>query len=270
MQQKDRFVPICDVNKLLVLLESPPPYREKLLINETELANLLIMVGAQNDDNKLSFERRQPVVHATPPHPGRLAVADKTTPFKEDKNQRPRFVMYDTGRQELRLKISYPDNEVQTPKTAAVNLSRRMTEALLQVPAVKYSAHFVEDLRQDPISGRAGEAAVHLRRAFLTTIGAPICYRILEVGTGSPQPWDTLGIIAVANLVDAALDLRCAMKLIDGQPVSKKEMPFAITIAQNTLRALYPASLVQECLLPTARFVAHQSANPTQLFRAGG
>lgn len=42
----------------------------------------------------------------------------------------------------------------------------------------------------------------------------------------------------------------------------EKKTPFARTIAENPMRAVYPVSLVHECLLPTARILAHQANHP--------
>ena len=84
MRQADRFVPICDVGKEthnLILLESPPPYRQDLEIDAGTLTGLLGMVGAGDDQLKLRFERRQTVVRAMPLHPRPFIAPPPKTPL---------------------------------------------------------------------------------------------------------------------------------------------------------------------------------------------
>lgn len=272
MQQADRFVPICDVEKQSfhsVHLESPPPYRQNLQIDVGTLTGLLGMVGAEEDQLRLRFERRQNVVRAAPLRPGRLAATTKETPFKEETDQSPKRVAYDPHRQELTLTVSYPDCEIKTPTATAKNLSRRLTGALSMVPTEKYLTNFMKDFSENPPSGRAAEAALHTTRMVATALSAPIIYGILDVVTHAPRPWETLVILAAANLFHTVLYLHSAFELMSDKLLDEKEMPFARAIAENPSRALYPASLVHECLLPTARYLTRQAATPTQLLRAG-
>ncbi|GEM_PF-6729369 len=272
MHQADRFVPICDVGKTSsVILESPPPYRQNMEIDIGTLTGLLGMAGAGEDQLKLSFERQQPIVRAAPPRAGRLTALTKETPFKEEKDLSWKRIVYDPRRQELNLNISYPDKEVKTPIATAINLSRRLIEALSMVPAEKYFTNFLKDLDGKPISGRAVEAAMHTSRIALTALTAPIVYGILQVATNVPRPWETLGILAATNLINMTLDLNSALRLMKNGFMGKNEISnaMAIAIAEKPLRALYPASLIHECLLPTARILTHQVTSPTQLLRAG-
>lgn len=85
------------------------------------------MAGAKEDQLKLSFERQQNVVRAAPTHAGRLATTTKET----------QFIVFDPHRQELKLTMSYPDNEVKTPTATAKNLSRRLTRTLSMDPATR-------------------------------------------------------------------------------------------------------------------------------------
>lgn len=271
MRQADRYVPICDVEKEthhLVILESPPPYRQNLQIDVATLTGLLGMAGAGDDQLKLGFERRQNIVRAAPTHAGQLGATTKETQFKEEKDQSPKQIVFDPHRQELRLTISYPDNETKTPTAAAKNLSRRLTGTLSMVPATKYFTNFLEDLGEEPIGGRAAEAASHMARIVSTATGFSIAYGILLVRTSTPHPWEALGIIVVADLLDRSLDLNSTLKLMKGMPVDKKRISSAMAIAEKPLRALYPVSLVHECLLPTARILAHNTIAPTQLLKA--
>lgn len=270
MNRTDRFVPICDIGKTSsVILESPPPYRKDREIDIGTLTGLLGMAGAGEDQLKLSFERQQPIVHAEPPRTGRLSAATKLTQFTEEQDQGQRLIAYDPRKQELRLNISYPNNEVKTPSSTARNLSRRLTGAFSMVPAKKYSTNFLQDLDRNPISGRAAELALHTARIIQTALSAPVVYGILYVATDAPRPWETLGILIGTGLVDIAFDLNRALNLISGKSIDNRRMPITIAIAENPLRALYPASLIHECLLPTARILTHQVTSPTQLLRVG-
>lgn len=271
MRQADHYVSICDVGKEthnLILLESPPPYRQNLQIDVGTLTGLLGMAGAGKDQLKLSFERQQPLVRATPTHAGRLAATTKETLFKEEKGQNLKRIVYDSRKQELGLNISYPDDEVKTVTATAKNLSKRLTGTLSMVPAEKYFTNFLEDLDGKPISGRAVEAMLHIVRMIETTLGAPIVYEILQAGTGVPRPWETLAILGTMNLLDVTFDLNRATNLVRGKPIDEKQRPLAMAIAENPMRAVYPVSLVHECLLPTARILAHNSVTSTQLLKS--
>lgn len=271
MRQADRFVPILDIakeTKSLVVLESPPPYRQNLQIDIGTLTGLLGMAGAEEDQLKLSFERQQPLVRAAPTHAGRLAATTKETRFKEEKDQNQRRVSYDPHRQELTLTVSYPDNEVKTPAVTAKNLSRRLTGELSMIPTTKFLTNFLEDLDGKPISGRAVEAMLHIVRMIETAVSAPIVYGILQAGTGVPRPWETLAILGTMNLLDVTFDLNRATNLIRGKPIDEKQRPLAMAIAENPMRVLYPVSLVHELLLPTARILARNSVTSTQLLKS--
>ena len=128
----------------------------------------------------------------------------------------------------------------------------------------------MEDIDVDGkfVSGRAAEAALHAGRIISTAMGFPIVYGIFGIGTDTPHLWQTLGILAGGGLFETVLILRSALKLMNGELVDKKTMPFARAVAENPSRALYPVSLVHECLLPTARILAHNTIAPTQLLRA--
>lgn len=271
MRQADHYVSICDVGKEthnLILLESPPPYRQNLQIDVGTLTGLLGMAGAEEDQLKLSFERQQNVVRAAPTHAGRLAATTKETRFKEEKDQNHKLIVYDSRKQELGLNISYPDDEVKTPIATARNLSRRLTGALSMVPAEKYFTNFLEDLRGEPVSGRAAELVLHTGRIIATALGFPIAYGILGIGNNAPHLWQTLGILAGGNLMEGTLTLYSALRLINGEVTDEKKAPFAKTIAENPMRAVYPVSLVHECLLPTARILAHNSVTSTPLLKS--
>lgn len=173
MRQSNHYVSICDVSKEthnLILLESPPPYRQNLQIDVGTLTGLLGMAGAGDDQLKLSFERQQNVVWAAPTHAGRLAAATKITRFKEEKDQNRKRIVYDSRKQELGLNISYPDDEVKTPTATAKNLSHRLARTLSMIPAEKYFTNFLEDLDGRPISSRAVEVAMHAGRIGLTML----------------------------------------------------------------------------------------------------
>lgn len=91
---------------------------------------------------------------------------------------------------------------------------------------------------------------------------------LFQVGTNAPRPWETLGIIATMNLLDVTFDLQHAIWLMRGELTDEKKIPLAITIAEKPLRALYPVSLVHECLLPTARILTHNTFTLAQLLKA--
>lgn len=269
MRRADRFVPICDVRKTSsVILESPPPYRQILQIDVGTLSGLLGMVGAEEDQLKLRFERQQNVVRVAPTHAGWSGTTTKETPFKEEKGRGQRRVEYNSNRQELILNISYEDREVKTPTETAKNLSRRLAGALSMVPATKYSTNFERDLMEEPPSGRAAEVILHSARAVLAATLTPISYTILMVATGAPRPWDTAGIMTLQYMINVLIDLNSVRKLIAGEQLKETEAMIATTIAAKPLRAIYPASLFEECLVPTALFLGHQAIAPTQLLRA--
>lgn len=116
------------------------------------------MAGAEKDQLKLSFERQQSLVRATPSHAGRLVATTKETRFKEEKDQNQKRIVYNSRKQELGLNIFYPDDEVKTSTATAKNLSRRLTRELSMIPKTKFLTNFFEDLDGKPISGRAVEA----------------------------------------------------------------------------------------------------------------
>lgn len=271
MRQEDRFVPIGEVGKetkYSIILDSPPPYRQSLQIDVETLFNLLKMAGAGKGQTRLGFEHQQNVIRATPSLTGMLTAATKDTQYKEEKIQRRKPVAYDTGREELSLNIIYRDNEVKTPKVTAMNLSRRLSGAVSIIPATIYSTNVSEDSSVNPIVDRAAEMSHHIARLGLNATFAPIIYSILEATTGASHPWETLGIIFFCNLVLIAKDLNLASNLLTGKTISKEEEHTAQCIADNPLRSLYPASLVNECLLPTAKIVAYNSVTPAQLLKA--
>lgn len=269
--KREGFVPVGDLNPpSRILLESPPPYRKSLQIDVGTLTGLLGLVGADEDLVKLNFERRQPVVRAAPSSTGGLTAATRETPFKEEKSPGLRRVAYDPRREKLLITVAYLDQDVKTPEVTARTLSRRLTRALSIVPTVKYCTNLLEDLREEPVSGgRAAEVVLHTARMAATALGAPIVYGILEVATHTPHPWETLGILAVLNAADIVMDLDSALKLKTGKRLDENRILTARAVAQNLSRAFYPASLVHECLLPTARYLIRQAATPTQLLRAG-
>jgi hypothetical protein len=222
MWQADRFIPIGEVGKETkgsIVLDSPPPHRQNLKIDVERLTGIIGMAGSGKDQVRLDFERQRNIVHAAPPGEGRLAVVTKVTQFKEEKDRGTKQVMYDPRRQELKLTISYPDNETKTPITAAKNLSRRLTRALSAV-------------------------------------------------SNTSRPLETIGLLALVNMVDAANDLRLAVDLLNGKSLDEKKVWMAITIAENPLRALYPVSLVHELVIPTAKILAHNSITSTQLLKS--
>lgn len=271
MRQADHYVSICDVGKEthnLILLESPPPYRQNLQIDVETLTGLLGMAGAEEDQLKLGFERQQNVVRAAPTHAGRLAATTKETRFKEEKDQNHKLIVYDSRKQELGLNISYPDDEVKTPTATARYLSRRLTGALSKIPTEKYLTNLIEDLKEKPTSGRLAELALHTGRIIATALGFPIAYGILGIGNDAPHLWQTIGILAGGNLMEGCLTLHSALKLMNDKLIDEKTAPFAKAIAENPMRAIYPVSLVHECLLPTARILAHNSVTSTPLLKS--
>ena len=271
MRQADRFVPIGEVGKEtkdFIVLGSPPPYRQNLKIDVGTLTGIIGMVGSGKDQVRLDFERQRNIVHAAPSREGRLAVVTRTTQFKEENDRGPRQVTYNSRRQELKLAISYPDNETKTPITAAKNLSHRLVRALSTIPTEKYFTNFFEDLDGESVSGRAAELSMHIGRMAMDILAAPIVYWTLSAVSNTPRPLETIGLLALTNMVDAANDLKLAVDLLNGKSLDEKKVWMALTIAENPLRALYPVSLVHELVIPTARILAHNSITSAQLLKA--
>ena len=270
MRQADRFVPISEIGeetKGSIVLGSPPPFRQNLKIDVEALTGIITMAGSGKDQMRLDFERQQIIIHASPPGEGRLAAVTKATQFKEE-NRRPRQVTYDARRQELKLAITYPDNETETPTKAAKNLSRRLSRTLSNVPAEKYFTNFLVDLDGESVSGRAAELALHTARIAMNILAAPIVYLTLSAVSNTPRPLETIGLLALTNMADAANDLRLAIDLIKGKSVDREKVGTAMAIAENPLRALYPVSLVHELAIPTAKILAHNSFASSQLLKA--
>ena len=271
MRQADRFIPISEVGKETkdsIVLDSPPPYRQSLEIDVETLTGIIGMAGAGEDQVKLGFERQQNIIRAEPSRNGWPKAVTKSTQFREEENQNQKQVAYDTRRQELRLTIAYPDNEARSSATTAKNLSRRLSRTLSNVPAEKYFTNFLVDLDGESVSGRAAELALHTARIAMNILAAPIVYLTLSAVSNTPRPLETIGLLALTNMADAAIDLKLAVDLINGKLSDDKKAWMAITIAENPLRALYPASLVNELLLPTARILAHNSITSAQLLKA--
>lgn len=277
MHRPDRFVPIVDITKetkSLVVLESPPPYRQNLKIDVEALTGILGLAGSSEDQVKLGFQRRQEIVHVLPSDKGQFLVATKSTQFKEENGRELKRVSYDSRRQELKLAIYYLDEEAKTPKATAKNLSRKLSKALSVVPAEKYITNFIEDLDGGSdgtsVSGRAAELAMFAARITANILGAPITYGILSAVSNAPRPLESIGILAVVNMVDAVNDLRLAMDLLNGKSVDEKKVWMARTIAEKPLRAIYPVSLVHELLLPTAKILADDILTSAQLLKSSG
>lgn len=270
MKQVDHYVSICNVGKEthnLILLESPPPYRQDLQIDVGTLTGLLGMAGSSGDQVRLGFEPRQEIVHATPSE-GRLAVMTKATQFREEKNRGPRQVTYNPRRQELKLTITYLDNETKTSTTTAKNLSEKLARALSVVPAEKYLTNLDGRSNGESLSGQAAELAMFTARIAVNILGAPIVYGTLSALTNAPRPLEAIGILAVANMADVAMELSLGLSLLNGKPVDEKKEWMARTIAEKLPRAVYPVSLVQEFLLPTAKILAHNSVTSGQLLKS--
>ncbi|MBI5356216.1 hypothetical protein HZB78_01220 [Candidatus Collierbacteria bacterium] len=102
----------------------------------------------------------------------------------------------------------------------------------------------------------------------MTILFAPVTYGLFSAIANAPRPLETIGVLAAANLVDIANDLKLAIDLLNGKHVDEKKAWIAECIAENPFRALYPASLVDEFLLPATKMLAHNSVTSTQLLRS--
>lgn len=264
--KKEGFVPVGDMKSTgLIVLESPPPYRQTLQLDVEALTGLLGTVGADEDLVKLNFERRQPVVRAAPPGTGKLTAATRETPFKEEKSPGPRPVVYDPRREELLITVAYLDQEVKTPEVAAKTLSRRLTGNLTAVPTAKY----VAQIRSDSDSTRLAELGLHVAQTFLDTVSFALAYGVLEATNVPLSVPIALGFAAIGHTTGVLGELLLSLELRMGKPLDEMQRFRARSISENPMRVLYPVSLVHEVLLPTARYLTRQTVTPTQLIKAG-
>lgn len=273
MRQADRFVHIFDLDnetKGLVVLESPPPHRNKLEINAGKLSEILDMVGSGQDQVKLGFLRCQNTISADPSDVDQVAATTNSTKFHEEESRKPRRITYDLRHQELKISIGYEDAETETPAATAKNLSEKLAKALTFIPAEKYLANFEWKPDGNLVSGQSAELSMHTGRLGLSVTSTVIASGIFYMINNNPRPLETLGILAVVNITDVASDLLLALDLLNGKSVDEDKVWMATAIAEKPLRALYPASFVHELVVPTAKILAHNFQSSAPLLKSSG